>query len=542
MRESDVNIENVSFPSLYNNQFGLLFGRSDINLAASTSVIEGLPDEQRTSPVRRTFLFVVAFDVISSFILWIIYTKATYSGDIGPALWEEIKGYSFSKSLFDTVVSAFLRFLVLGITYGVFLSRAPWWSAGSTGLTSLVLVIKCFIFNFHQNASNQGLAYTVLISPFIISWLETGFLVYRVIPQEKAADRVTVCLKEHDESRSLLSSQLGIRLPWYSGYSARSVSNADFFTPESSLHGDESPAKQHKTHNLEAAVDVAALLHRTNTLQREMWILYEHDIWGDNTPSTSIRCPLLCENLPNYPTKVYRLEGLLSVSPQIIFNDMVMNVHETPSWNTSLSSVESIQTLTAENIDIIYNIAKDALGGLISARDFVILRSWGEGENNCYFLCCTSVEHPKCPPVSNYVRAQQVISAFIFRPIIGCPNSCNVVWLLCNDLKLSLPQRLLDRAMNSMLPIMMSGLIERSKALANRPVDDFFVDVQHPPMIRKKKRHSHRSGKKHRIKSHNIPKLDSVQEGVSHSSDDNNDGDGGCHTDDLNSENRRLII
>ncbi|CAH8538178.1 unnamed protein product [Heterobilharzia americana] len=343
MRDPGVDVENVDFSSLYHNQFGLLFGRSDINLAASSSVIEGLPDEQRTSPVRRTFLLVVVFDLILSFILWIIYTKETNDGDIGPAIWGEIKAYSFSKSLFDTV--------------------------GSTGLTSLVLIVKCFLFNFHQkNSSYQGLGYTVLIAALIISWVETGFLIYRVIPQEKAAHRVTVCLKEQDESRSLLSSQLGIRIPWYSGYSARSVSNADFFTPQSSICGDESPTKQHKPHNLEAAVDVAALLHRTSSLQIEMWNLYEQKVWGDNSPSVSIKHPILCETLPGYPAKVYRLEGLLSVSPLIIFDDMVLNVDEIPYWNTNLSSVECIQRITSENIDVIHNIAKEALGGLISAR------------------------------------------------------------------------------------------------------------------------------------------------------------------------------
>ncbi|KAH8877363.1 StAR-related lipid transfer protein 3, partial [Schistosoma japonicum] len=122
---------NVDFSSLYNNQFGLLFGRSDINLAASTSVIEGLPDEQRTSPVRRTFLLAVLFDIILSFILWIIYIKQTYSCNIGPAMWEEINKYSFSKSLFDTVVLSGFRFILLETTYGAIRSRGPWWSAVS---------------------------------------------------------------------------------------------------------------------------------------------------------------------------------------------------------------------------------------------------------------------------------------------------------------------------------------------------------------------------------------------------------------------------
>ncbi|CAH8497935.1 unnamed protein product [Schistosoma turkestanicum] len=513
--------ENVAFPPLYNNQFGLLFGRSEsINLAASTSVIEGLPDEQRSSPVRRTFLLAVLFDIILSFILWIIYTKETYPGEIGHAMLEEITKYSFSKSLFDTVMLSAFRFILMEIVYGVIQCRKPWWSAISTGLTSLILVVKCFIFDFHQRTpDNQGLAYAVLIASLVISWIETTFLIYRVIPQEKAADRVKTCLKEQDETRSLLSSQLGNRIPWYSGLSVRSMSNADFYTPQGSILGDESPVKLTTSHNLEAAVDVAALLHRTNSLQTQMWNLYEHEIWGDSSPSINVKYPLRSEMLPGYPAKVYRLEVLLSISPLRLFNDMVINVHETPSWNQTLSSVECIQTLASENIDIIYNIAKESVGGLISARDFVLLRSWGL-HNNCYFICCTSVEHPKCPPITNYVRAEQVISACIFRPIPNCPNQCNLVWFLCSDLKLSLPHRLVDRALSSLLPSMITGLIDRSKFIENNPVDDFFVDIQ-PRHVRRKKKHSKRSGKKHRIPPHTLTKaLESVQENISHSSDD----------------------
>ncbi|CAH8535748.1 unnamed protein product [Schistosoma margrebowiei] len=535
MRDID---ENVAFASLYNNQFGLIFGRSEsINLAASTSVIEGLPDEQRTSPVRRTFLLAVLFDIILSFILWIIYTKQTYPLSIGDAMLKEIKDYDFSKSLFDTVMLSAFRFILMEITYGVVQSRTPWWSAISTGLTSLILVVKCFIFNFHQRTpDNQGLAYAVLIASLIISWIETTFLIYRVIPQEKAANRVTMCLKEQDETRSLLSSRLENRVPWYSGLSVRSMSNADFYTPQGSLFGDESPIKIPKSHNLEAAVDVAALLHRTNSLQTEMWNLYENEIWGDNSPSINIKYPIRSEALPNYPAKVYRLEGLLSVSPFHLFNDMVINVHETPSWNTTLTSVECIQALASENIDIIHNMAKEAVGGLISARDFVLLRSWGIHNNNCYFICCTSVEHPKCPPIPNYVRAEQVISACIFRPIPDCPNQCNLVWFLCNDLKLGLPQRLLDRSLNSLLPSMMAGLIERSKLIENTPVDDFFVNIQ-PRRAHRKKKHGKRSARKHHAHSKAIIKaLDSVQENVSHSSEDS-----GTAADNLHSETQRLI-
>ncbi|KAH8877365.1 Steroidogenic acute regulatory protein mitochondrial [Schistosoma japonicum] len=170
-------------------------------------------------------------------------------------------------------------------------------------------------------------------------------------------------------------------------------------------------------------------------------------------------------------------------------------------------------------------------------RDFVLLRSWGK-RDNCYFICCTSVEHPKCPPIPNYVRAEQVISACIFRPLPGCSNQCNLVWFLCNDLKLALPQRLLDRALNSLLPSMMTGLIERSQLIANTPLDDFFIDIQPHRTSRKKKR-AKRSSKKHHVRSQTVIKtLDSVKENVTHSSDDS---DAAADGDNLLPRNHRLL-
>lgn len=64
------------------------------------------------------------------------------------------------------------------------------------------------------------------------------------------------------------------------------------------------------------------MLHRTNSLQTEMWNLYENEIWGDNSPSVNIKYPLRSEALPNYPAKVYRLEvGLKFV--RSAYNELV---------------------------------------------------------------------------------------------------------------------------------------------------------------------------------------------------------------------------
>ncbi|TGZ61052.1 hypothetical protein CRM22_008196 [Opisthorchis felineus] len=342
--------------------FGQLFGRSDLNIAASTSVIEGLPDEQRTSPVRRTFLLLMLFDLLLCFILWIIYIQQSLSdGDIIKALRQEVIGYTIKTSLFDTVMLAVGRFLVIEIIYGAFLVLTPWWSAGVTGVNSAVFVAKCFVFDFQQPKKNSiGLAYVLIIAALILTWIETSFLIYRVIPQEKAA------------------------------------AHGPLFSP---IAGRMAPKV---VVDREAAVDIAAMLSRAGLLHSEVWYLHGLEAWGPDlvTPDgVSVRSA----NLPGYRTKVFRMEATLDASPRVVHNELVYNIQGTSSWNPTVDYIECLQSFPSENIDIVHNVLHSVYGGTISPRDFVLLRHWGE-HDECYYLGIASVEHPKCPPMKNCVR------------------------------------------------------------------------------------------------------------------------------------------
>ena len=53
--------------------------------------------------------------------------------------------------------------------------------------------------------------------------------------------------------------------------------------------------------------------------------------------------------------------------------------------------------------DISYQVAKEGGGGIVSSRDFVVLRHWGM-KDNCYVSAGISVKHPKVPPNKLYIR------------------------------------------------------------------------------------------------------------------------------------------
>ena len=55
-----------------------------------------------------------------------------------------------------------------------------------------------------------------------------------------------------------------------------------------------------------------------------------------------------------------------------------------------------------ENTDISHNIAA-GIGSIVSSRDFVNLRHWGQKEG-MYMSAGVGVTHPDCPPVKKHVR------------------------------------------------------------------------------------------------------------------------------------------
>ncbi|KAG5445795.1 StAR- lipid transfer protein 3 [Clonorchis sinensis] len=479
--------------------FGQLFGRSDLNIAASTSVIEGLPDEQRTSPVRRTFLLLMLFDLLLCFILWIIYVQQSLSdGDIIKALRQEVVGYTIKTSLFDTVMLAAGRFLVIEIIYGAFLVLTPWWSAGVTGVTSTIFVAKCFVFDFQQPKKDSiGLAYVLIIAALILTWIETSFLIYRVIPQEKAAAHVASCLalEEPDERQSLLSGFRGSRRV----FSTYSTSVAGYYTPVGPLFSPIAGRMAPKTVvDREAAVDIAAMLSRAGLLHSEVWYLHGLEAWGPD-PVTPDEVSVRSANLPGYRTKVFRMEAMLDASPRVVHSELVYNLQGTSSWNPAVDYIECLQSFPSENIDIVHNVLHSVYGGTISPRDFVLLRHWGE-HDECYYLGIASVEHPKCPPMKNCVRAIQPISALILENIPQEPNRCKLVWIISFDLKLLLPQVVVDKVMNAELRNLICSVQQHAKSLHGRDPTAHPLDTLPVPSIvkpRRKRRRPKRTATAH---------------------------------------------
>ncbi|KAL3309644.1 StAR- lipid transfer protein 3 [Cichlidogyrus casuarinus] len=417
-----------AFPGLL--RYGDIFARSERNLAAS--VIEGTTDEKKSSPVRRTFLLFTVIDLIIVFIFWILFLKITSKDDdLRKAIINDIEHLNFYHSMFDNIII--------------------------TGGTTLYLVVKVSLFKFKESSTIDNgyvLAYTLLIIHLIIPWIETIFLECRVFPQEKAAQEVFNALDETrsmSNQRACKSRRLAPSNYCVSIYGSPSASIADGINNERDTDQElDEPV----------GVDVAALLSMGHRIYGSALTLLDDSAWHmslDKLLAAPDRLMVQMANIKGYKCKLFRIDGILKASPLVTLREIVDGVDTSAAWNPLLDSANRLQLFREQSMDIVHTIVADQIKGLVKSRDFVILRKWGARNGGGYFISSSSVDHPKCPPRADRIRAHQHISSTTLIPLdsdfeaSGTPTYTHFTMIVCNDLGGWIPPRVIDQATSGTL-------------------------------------------------------------------------------------------
>ncbi|XP_030631379.1 STARD3 N-terminal-like protein [Chanos chanos] len=179
------------------------------------------------SDVRRTFCLFVTFDLLFITLLWII--ELNVSGGIEERLKEEVLKYDYHKSFFDIFVLAVFRFAALILAYAVCKLRHWWAIAITTAITSGFLIVKVVISKL---LSQGAFGYLLPIISFVLAWIETWLLDFKVLPQE--AD---------DENRFLTVRDVAERAPLMN---PGPLSDGQFYSPpESVADSDEDLEDKH---------------------------------------------------------------------------------------------------------------------------------------------------------------------------------------------------------------------------------------------------------------------------------------------------------
>nr|XP_034985139.1 STARD3 N-terminal-like protein isoform X2 [Zootoca vivipara] len=158
-----------------------------INPAQLMARIESYESREKKgiSDVRRTFCLFVTFDLLFITLLWII--ELNVNGGIEKTLEKEVLQYDYHSSYFDIFLLAVFRFMILILAYAL-CRLQHWWA--------IALLTQ------------GAFGYVLPIISFILAWIETWFLDFKVLPQEAEEGNRLLLVQDASERAALIHSGL----------------------------------------------------------------------------------------------------------------------------------------------------------------------------------------------------------------------------------------------------------------------------------------------------------------------------------------------
>ncbi|XP_024884666.1 steroidogenic acute regulatory protein-like [Temnothorax curvispinosus] len=156
--------------------------------------------------------------------------------------------------------------------------------------------------------------------------------------------------------------------------------------------------------------------------------------------------------------KVLKITGIIDAPASLVINLLFDNIEEQTSWNKLVTESMKLQTID-ENTDIVYQATSPFGGGLITARDFVILRHRKKCDNY-YITAGVSVHTASVKIRPNMTRGENGISCFATEELPDEVNKCRFTWILNTDFKGWIPKTVVDRSLSTGLIDFMTYLRE----------------------------------------------------------------------------------
>uniref|UniRef100_A0A8C9ZXI1 StAR-related lipid transfer protein 3 n=1 Tax=Sander lucioperca TaxID=283035 RepID=A0A8C9ZXI1_SANLU len=425
----------------YGELGGSLPAIASLNASYSTSLSLPSPyllppaERKAISDVRRTFCLFVTFDLLFISLLWII--ELNISSSIWDRLKNEVVLYDYRSSFFDIFLLALFRFLCLQVGYAAFRLKHWWVIAVTTLVTSVFLVVKVILLS--QNA----FGYVIPITSFVVAWLETWFLDFKVLTQEA------------DDERAYLAAVNAAceRAPMIY---PRAVSDGQFYSPPESVAGDDldeeglgrkavtTQEKEYVRQGREAMSVVEQIL-----AQEENWKYEKNNDMGD--------CVYTLE-IP-FHGKTFILKAFMQCPAELVYQEVILQPEKMVQWNRTVSACQILQRVD-DNTLVSYDVASGAAGGVVSARDFVNVRRV-ERKRDCYLSAGMATDHNSKPSSGRYVRGENGPGGFVVLKSSSNPSVCTFIWVLNTDLKGRLPRYLIHQSLAATMFEFMSHLRQR---------------------------------------------------------------------------------
>uniref|UniRef100_A0A8C2H2B3 StAR-related lipid transfer protein 3 n=1 Tax=Cyprinus carpio TaxID=7962 RepID=A0A8C2H2B3_CYPCA len=385
------------------------------------------PGERRAfSDVRRTFCLFVTFDLLFITLLWIIELNVSFHSMFPNCL--------LAQSVF--------RFLCLQLGYAAFRLRHWWVIAITTLVTSAFLIAKVICSDlFSQNA----FGYVLPITSFVVAWLETWFLDFKVLTQEAEDERAYLAaVNAACEPAPLISP--------------RPVSDGQFYSPPESLAGNAITfflmqlivfiSRLMFVFFLRQGREAMAVVEQILT-QEENWKFEKTNEMGDAVYTLEIP----------FHGKTFILKALLQCAAELVYQEVILQPEKMVQWNRTVSVCQILQRVD-DNTMVSYDVSAGAAGGVVSPRDFVNVRRV-ERRRDCYISAGIATSHSSKPPHSRYVRGENGPGGFVVLKSSSNPSVCTFIWVLNTDLKGRLPRYLIHQSLAATMFEFMSHLRQR---------------------------------------------------------------------------------
>ncbi|XP_018410771.1 PREDICTED: stAR-related lipid transfer protein 3 [Nanorana parkeri] len=384
-----------------------------------------LPQRRAISDVRRTFCLFVTFDLLFISLLWIIELNS--NNGIEKNLENEIIYYKFNTSFFDIFLLAVFRFSVLLIGYAYLLNHFDVFQI-TTLVTSAFLIAKVIM---SQLLSKGTFGYLLPIMSFVLAWLETWFLDFKVLTQEAEEDRW-----------HLAAQAAALRPPLlYPG----APSDGQFYSPPESFAGSDDEFDDDEAVGRKAitAQDREYVRKGKEAMEIVEQILAQEINWK-HEKSNEVGDVVYTLDIP-FHGKTFILKAFMQCPAEVVYQEVILQPEKMVLWNRTVAVCQVLQRVD-DNTLISYDVAAGAAGGVVSPRDFVNIRRI-ERRKDRYLSAGIGGTHPSRPQLTKYVRGENGPGGFVVLKSSRNPSVCTFIWILNTDLKGRLPRYLINQSL-----------------------------------------------------------------------------------------------
>ncbi|XP_067869800.1 stAR-related lipid transfer protein 3 isoform X2 [Heterodontus francisci] len=353
---------------------------------------------------------------------------------------DEILNYDFKTSFFDIFSLAVFRFLVLLMAYALLRLRHWWVIAVTTLITSGFLIIKVILSIQFQTRGAFG--YVLPIVSFVLAWLETWFLDFKVLIQEAEDERL------YQTPRFMHAPLL---------YPS-AVSEGQFYSPPESLAGSEDEFESEGIGRRAVTPQEKEYVRQGREAMKVMeQILGQEEYWKFEKENENSDIVYTFE-IP-YQGKSFILKAFLQCSAELVYQEVILQPEKLVIWNKTITVCQVLQRVD-DNTLITYDVSAGAAGGVVSPRDFVNVRRI-ERKKEMYISSGMSTTHDSRPPLNKYVRGETGPGGFVVLKSPRNPSVCTFVWILNTDLKGRLPRYLIQQSLAATMFEFIANLRQR---------------------------------------------------------------------------------